>query len=320
MKGVPLGYLDAMGERAGAVLPLTWFTLIVSIAVCVIIAILLWLGIRRARPAQDVPWSFPMPVQRGGSGLRWIGIGIAISAAPLLVTLVWTMVTLAATAAPPPNPALVLDVTGHQWWWEVRYHASQPSQSFVTANEIHIPVGQRVRIRLHGGDVIHSFWVPKLTGKTDLIPGQTNETWLQARQAGRYRGQCTEYCGEQHAHMALDVVAQPAEEFERWRVAQLAPAPAPTTPEQRRGLEMVEYRCGLCHRVGGTTAAAIAAPDLTHIGDRAMLAAGTLPNLPGPLAGWIENPQALKPGSLMPNQGLSGTQLSDVLAYLGTLK
>jgi len=320
MNGVPLGYLDAMGERAGAVLSLTWFTLIVSIVVCVVIAVLLWLGIRRGHSTTGADWSVPMPVQRGGSGLRWIGIGIAISAVPLLVTLVWTMVTLAATAAPARNSAMVLDVTGHQWWWEVRYDAPQPSQVFVSANEIHVPVGERVRIRLHGNDVIHSFWVPKLTGKTDVIPGQTNETWLQARQPGRYRGQCTEYCGEQHAHMALEVVAQPAEEFERWRAAQLAPAPAPTTPQQRRGLETVEYRCGLCHRVGGTSAGAIAAPDLTHVGGRAMLAAGTLPNLPGTLAGWIENPQALKPGSLMPNQQLSGTQLSDVLAYLGTLK
>lgn len=316
----PLGYLDAAGQRAQAVLPLTWLTLVISILVCVIIGTLLWLGVRRASANGGAAETRAVPVDRGRGGLRWIGIGIAISAVPLLVTLVWTMVALAEVSGPPAHPGLTLDVTAHQWWWEIRYDAGEPDHTFATANEIHIPVGERVLVRLHGGDVIHSFWIPKLTGKTDTIPGQTNLSWIQASQPGRYSGQCTEYCGLQHAHMAVEVVAEPPAQFEQWRAHQLAPAPHPATPEQTRGRSLVEYRCGACHQVRGTRAGAVAAPDLTHVMSRRTIAAGTLPTGPGTLAEWIEAPQALKPGNLMPNQNLAPQQLTDVLAYMETLK
>lgn len=314
---VPLGYLDAAGNRADTILPLTWFTIVVSVLVCVIIAALLWMGIRRRASTANIR---SVPVDRGANGLRWISLGVAISAVPLLITLVWTMVALARVSGPPSNPALTLDVTGHQWWWEVRYNAPQPSEIFTTANEIHIPVGVPVLVRLHGGDVIHSFWVPKLTGKTDAIPGQTNLSWIIARIPGRYRGACQEFCGSQHANMAFEVVAQSQADYDRWRAAQLQAAPDPTTQPQIRGLGVVEYRCGLCHQVRGTRAGSISAPDLTHLMSRRLIASGTIPNTPGNLAGWIENPQAFKPDSLMPNQYLPGDQLSDVLAYLETLK
>lgn len=319
MSALPLGYLDAAGTRALTILPLTWFTLLVSIVVCLTIGVLLWMGVRRGRAAlaADVAAA---SVARGGNGLRWIGIGLLISAVPLLITLVWTMVALAKTAGPPSQPGLTIDVTAHQWWWSVRYDAVQPSDVFETANEIHIPVGERVLVRLHGGDVIHSFWVPKLSGKTDAIPGQTNLSWIEAQVPGRYRGQCTEYCGEQHAHMGLEVVAQSPADFERWRADQLAPAPQPATDAQRRGLSVVEYRCGLCHEVRGTRAGAVSAPDLTHLLSRRMIAAGTLPNNPGSRVAWIQNAQELKPRNLMPNQYLPGAQLSDVEAYLELLK
>jgi cytochrome c oxidase subunit II len=316
----PLGYLDAWGERAQEVLPLTWFTLIVSIIVCVVIGVLLWMAVRRAVPGPRAEGERTLPVERGGAGLRWIGIGLLISAVPLFGTVVWTMVTLAAVAGPPADAQLTLEVTGHQWWWEVRYDSPTPSESFITANEIHIPVGPRVLVKLRGQDVIHSFWVPKLSGKTDVIPGQINQAWLQADTPGRYMGQCAEYCGDQHAHMQLTVVAEPPADFERWRQAQLRPAPAPAGEQQRRGMELVVYRCGACHRVLGTLAGAVAGPDLTHVATRQSLAAGVVPNNPGALAGWIENPQALKPGALMPNQNLPPAQLADVLAYLETLK
>jgi cytochrome c oxidase subunit II len=315
----PLGYLDAAGPRAHTILPLTWFTLAVSVAVCIIIGILLWMGARRARSGLNTPIE-SVPVNRGGDGLRWITLGLLISAVPLLITLVWTMVALAAVSGPPDHPALTLDVTGRQWWWDVRYEADKPSEVFNTANEIHIPVGVPVLVRLHGGDVIHSFWVPKLSGKTDAIPGQTNLSWMEAREPGRYRGQCSEYCGQQHAHMAFEVVAESQADFERWRTSQLEPAPTPTTAAAERGLSVVEYRCGLCHEVRGTRAGAVSAPDLTHLMSRRMIAAGTLPNNPGTLAGWIQNAQAMKPQNLMPNQLLSGTDLSDVQAYLELLK
>lgn len=320
MSRLPLNYLTAAGARAQATLGLTWFTLIVSILVCVIITLLLWAAVRRAaaRGGAQETRSVALSVVPGGE--RWISIGLLLSAVPLLVALVWTMVTLAAVAEPAAPPGMVIDVTGHQWWWEVRYDASEPDQIFTTANEIHIPVNTRVRVRLHGADVIHSFWVPQLTGKTDTIPGQTNVSWLEARDTGRYLGQCTEYCGWQHAHMRLEVVAESESDFERWRALQLQPAAAPDTAAQARGRDLVEYRCGLCHQVRGTAAGSGVGPDLTHLESRRMIAAGALANQPGNLAAWIEDAQAIKPGNLMPNQGLSAEQLQDVVAYLESLK
>jgi cytochrome c oxidase subunit 2 len=322
MSHSPLGYLsDAAGTRAQAILPLTWFMLIVSIIVCVVIATLLWIAVRRGRPA-PVPASAAAiaPVEAGPPGDRWISVGIIISCVPLAAALVWTMLTLAAVAGPPANPALTLDVTARQWWWDVHYDARDPASQFSTANEIHIPVGVPVLVRLHAADVIHSFWVPALSGKTDVIPGQTNLSWLQASAPGRYLGQCSEYCGFQHAHMQFEVVAESQQDFDRWRAAQLEEAAAPQTPEQTRGAALVVYRCGLCHRVRGTGAGAVFAPDLTHLMSRRTIAAGSLPNNPGTLAGWIENSQSVKPGNLMPDQYLSGQQLADTVAYLETLK
>jgi len=294
--------------------------LIVSIVVCLVIGIILWAAVRRSRPEDRAVELRDVPVERGGAGIRWISVGLLISALPLVAALIWTMVALAAVAGPPRNPGLILDITGRQWWWQVQYAGSQPLDVFDTANEIHIPVGVAVLIRLHGGDVIHSFWVPQLSGKTDTIPGQTNLSWIEADHPGRYLGQCTEFCGYQHAHMQFEVVADSPAEFERWISMQRQAAAAPTTPEATRGRDLVEYRCGLCHRVRGTEAGAISAPDLTHLMSRRTLAAGTLLNNPGNLVGWIQNPQNIKPGSLMPDQFLSAQQLSDTLAYLETLK
>jgi cytochrome c oxidase subunit II len=316
----PLGYLHSAGERADTIVSLTRFTLSVSIVVCVVIATLLWIAVTRARANGGAAETRALPAERGPKALRWIGMGLAISAIPLLISLIWTMVTLAATSGPPPDAKLVLDVTGHQWWWEVHYDARQPDQSFTTANEIHIPVNTRVLVRLRGADVIHSFWVPKLTGKTDTIPGQTNLAWLEASTPGRYLGQCTEYCGWQHAHMALEVVAESQADFQRWRAQQLQPAQQPMGQTEQRGRQVVEFRCGLCHEVRGTRAASRVGPDLTHLKSRHLIAAGMLPNNAGTLSGWIEDAQGIKPGCQMPNQNLSAQQLSDVVAYLETLQ
>jgi cytochrome c oxidase subunit 2 len=177
-----------------------------------------------------------------------------------------------------------------------------------------------VLLRLDGGDVIHSFWVPQLSGKTDTIPGQTNLAWLEADRPGRYRGQCTEYCGLEHAKMAFEVVADTPEAFAQWRRAQLQTAPPPTDPAAQRGLAFFQYRCSLCHSVRGTSAASYYGPDLTHLMSRSKIAAGTLPNTRGNLSGWVDGPQAIKPGTLMPDQKLSGNQLNDVVAYLETLR
>ncbi|MBU3079352.1 cytochrome c oxidase subunit II [Sphingomonas quercus] len=313
----PLAYLDGFGRRADIVVPLTWAVTIISIAVCIVIAALLWMAIRRGREAAGVD---AMAVRRSEGGMRFITIGLAVSLVPLLVTLVWTMSALAAIGAPPRRARVEIDVTAHQWWWQADYAGDQPSLGLRTANEIHIPVGEPVLLRLRGADVIHSFWVPKLSGKTDLIPGQTNLTWIEANAPGRYRGQCAEYCGLQHAHMAFEVVADTPAQFAAWRQAQLQTAPPAATPQQARGRALVEYRCALCHTVRGTIAGSNVGPDLTHLMSRSMIAAGTLPNDSAHLAGWIVDPQSFKPGSLMPAQALTGDQLADVTAYLETLK
>ena len=316
MNNAPLQYLTSAGQRAGAVVPLTWFTIAVSVVVCLIIAVILFLAVGQSTDGD----STPALVERGGNGLRWITVGLALTAVPLFATLIWTMAALAQIAGPPAKPGLMLDVTGKQYWWEVTYNGALPSDRFTTANEIHIPVGVPVLVRLNGGDVIHSFWVPQLSGKTDAIPGQINQTWIQASAPGRFRGQCSEFCGMEHARMAFEVVAEPRDQFERWRARQLQTAPPPVTPEQTRGLKVVEFRCGLCHAVRGTDAGSHFGPDLTHLMSRRLIASGALPNTPGALAGWVQNPQGVKPGAQMPDQYLSGPQLQDVNAYLATLK
>jgi cytochrome c oxidase subunit 2 len=316
----PLSYLHGESAQSAWVTPLIFFTLAVSIAVVVIIAALVLAGALRASANGGAAETRAVALTNRGRGVRWIWIGIGVSMIPLLATLVWTVAVLAHVGPLPRNPRLTIDVTAHQFWWDARYDGSPPDRIFRTANEIHVPVGEPVLLRLHGADVIHSFWVPRLTMKMDVIPGQTNLAWIEAETPGRYRGQCAEYCGAQHAHMGFEVVAQPRADFERWREAQLQTAPPPATPAQAGGLALFASRCGTCHAVRGTEAGASVAPDLTHLMSRATIAAGTLPNNPSSLAGWIENPQSLKPGSLMPDQGLSARELNAVTAYLETLR
>ena len=267
------------------------------------------------------PSSLPgAPVGRAAGGLSWIYIGLPLTVVALVVALIWTLQVLAAVDSPAARPRLTLTVTGHQWWWGVRYDGARPGETFDTANEIHVPVGQPVLIHLVGADVIHSFWVPALTGKTDTIPGRDNITWLQADRAGIYRGQCTEYCGLQHAHMAVYVMAQAPADFEAWRRGQLQAAPAPASPAQATGEGVFVARCGACHTVVGTMAHGVKGPDLTHLMSRQSLAAGALANTVGGLSGWISDPQSLKPGARMPPTWLSGPQLAALRGYLETLK
>jgi cytochrome c oxidase subunit 2 len=217
-----------------------------------------------------------------------------------------------------PETDLVIDVTGYQWWWDVRY----PEQDFATANEVHIPVGKPVLLRLRSVDVIHSFWVPELAGKMDLIPGRTNTMWLQADQPGVYLGLCAEYCGDQHAKMQFVLVAEPEREFTAWLERQQQPAPIP----EQGSLEFEGQQiflgsgCVYCHNIEGTNASGTVGPDLTHIASRRSLGAGILANNPGNLAGWIVDPQRIKPGNQMPPMDLTGEELQAVLAYMATLE
>ena len=310
----PMGYLTTFGPRADPATTLTWDLLAISVVVIAIITLLVVTGalLKRVRAKEALPAASP----GGKGGLTWIAIGCAITTATLLVSMVWTVQVLARIDSPASRPPLTIEITGHQWWWEAHYQPDQPGQAFATANELHIPTGQPVRLKLASADVIHSFWVPALTGKTDTIPGRVNLGWMQADRPGTYRGQCTEYCGEEHAKMALYVVAEPPARFDAWRMAQLQPAAASALP----GQAIFEAHCGACHTVRGTAAGGLVGPDLTHLMSRATIASGVLSNDVATLSGWIANPQALKPGSAMPATDLNGAQLTEVVAYLETLK
>ena len=312
-----MGYLSGFGSRAHSVVSLTWGLLAISLAVVFIVIGLLMFGIFRRRAPDAV--SIPRP-QRFGDGLMWVYLGTGVSTVTLFIAAFWTMRVLAAVLQPSEEPALVLDIIGHQWWWEVRYSGRPDSRIFTTANEIHIPVGAPVRIRLMSEDVIHSFWIPSLSGKTDLIPGQTNETWIEADRTGVYRGQCSEFCGDQHAGMAMYVVAQTPEDFERWREEQIAPAHLSDDESTVDGRQTFELRCGACHTVRGGGAGGIAGPDLTHLMSRVNIAAGLLPNAPGYLSAWIADPQKLKPGTLMPRVDLAARELQAIGGFIQTLK
>ncbi len=313
----PLRYLSGAGEKASPVVGLTWGVLLISLIVIAVIGVLLAGAIWR-RPGQAWIKDSPGTLLQQGSGLDWLWIGVGISTFVLLITVVWTVRVLAQVQSPPVKPAVTIEVTGRQWWWQVRYLSDDAAREFTTANEIHIPAGVPVRMRLVGGDVIHSFWVPQLAGKMDAIPGQTNETWIEAAAPGVYRGQCTEYCGLQHAHMGMLVIAQSESDFRKWWSHQLT-APAESSGKTAAGEQVFQMHCGSCHAIRGTDAAGAAGPDLSHLMERSTIAAATLPNTPANLARWVADPQSLKPGSQMPAPSLSGSDLKDVGDYLRTL-
>lgn len=257
----------------------------------------------------------------GGRGLVLWG-GIALPVAALSVLLVYGLGLMRETIGGPGRPSLRIEVTGERWWWRVRYLDAAGGTDFVTANEIHLPVGEPVELRLASAGLIHSFWVPQLGGKLDMIPGRTNRLVLSAGAAGVFRGQCAEYCGAAHAQMAFLVVAEPPQSFAEWAAAQRRTASAAATEEARRGAALfLASGCGACHAVRGTPAAGTVGPDLTHIGGRLTIAAGTLPRNPGTLAAWILDAQHLKPGNLMPSFDiLAGEEARAVAAYLDSLK
>jgi cytochrome c oxidase subunit II len=301
------------GIEAARIGHLWWVLFGICTFVWFAVAIATLIAIRRGRRAASAATDRQASVAVAGAGV--------VSVIALVALLTQSVVTGRALDSIRTPDALRIQVTGNQWWWDVQYDNPTPSLRVTTANEIHLPVGRPVAIGLLSNDVIHSFWIPSLQGKIDLIPGRLNEIWLQADKPGVFRGQCAEYCGVQHAKMAMVVIAQPPDDFERWLAANRAPAPAPVTPEQERGKQVIERGpCAMCHAITGTLAGGHTAPDLTHIASRSSLGAGSLPNSPGYLAGWISDPQHIKPGSRMPPTGLGADELQAVLAYLETLK
>ena len=305
------------GPAAEQIGDLFWTMTILGGIIFVIFCLALTYALRHRRRAEGAPTP---EADRKGTRMILL-LGGLIPGIILVPLFFWTVRTLDAIDPRSHRPDLVVDLVGKQWWWEIRYRDSVPGRVFVTANELHVPVGKRVELRLTATDVIHSFWVPELHGKTDLIPGRENVTWIQADRPGVYSGRCAEYCGMQHTTMGLLVIAQPVEEFEAWAAGQRRTAAEPRDSLTARGRDaFLASGCALCHRVAGTPAGGLLGPDLTHLASRRTLASALLPNTPGHLGGWISNPQALKPGSRMPRVPMSREEFSLIHRYLLSLE
>lgn len=315
------------GPASARISHLSWFMTILFLAITLIMwALIGWAFYRRRGTLAEHE-----PVDSGGGHL-WIAIGGL--AVPLIVLSVLFVLGLnlltdfpihgmhggMAHAQTMMKPEI--RIVGHQWWWEVQYLNDDVSKEFTTANEIHLPAHRPVNIEVVTRDVMHSFWIPALHGKVDLIPGHPNYIRIEASEAGSYTGQCAEFCGAQHAHMRLQAIAQEPEDYEAWLEAQRKPAAEPQAQDAIAGEQIfVTGPCSMCHTVRGTIAGGRVAPDLTHIGSRQFIAANSFPNNDAYLEAWITHAQSLKPGTQMPDlTQFSGEQLHDLVAYLDQLK
>ena len=315
--------LQPASRASHAISALWWVMLIASAIIFGVVLVALLAAVLRRRGADGEP---VVRDSRAGSRFVLVG-GLLVPCVLLLGLFALTLVILPKTspaarssvgrAASEADRGLVVEITGRQWFWDVYY----PGVHLRTANEIHIPVGETVTFDVTSGDVIHSLWIPELNRKIDTIPGQTNRITVRAQVAGVFRGQCAEFCGLQHANMALYVVAQPRPQFTRWLTAESRPAAQPADATLERGQQvLLGSSCVYCHTISGTNASGQVGPDLTHLASRLSLAAGTIPNSKGYLAGWILDPQHIKPGNHMPATDLTGGQLQDLLAYLESLR
>jgi cytochrome c oxidase subunit 2 len=314
--------LGGEGADSANFLGLFWVFLAVCVFMYVLVLAALLLALwRRRRPEttlvvetgkhQD---SAPVlrPLLIGWGALILVGLtGLAIA----------SFFTDRSNAAIARKQGLTLKVTANQWWWDVEYTTPDSSKMIRTANEIHLPVDVPAQVTLESNDVIHSFWVPNLAGKQDLIPGRVTDIQLLPRKTGRFRGQCAEFCGVEHANMALDVTVESKADFMRWVAAQQRPAFAPQTPLELAGYRYITTReCSSCHAISGSPAGGTVGPDLTHFASRRSIAAGTLPMNAANIYGWVSDPQARKPGNHMPTIGLAKNDLHAVVAYLERLK
>jgi cytochrome c oxidase subunit 2 len=303
------GVMQAAGPAAQSIATVGWVLFAGGAVIFIGVMLLLaWALRRRAGAVRPVLWI-------AGGGILFPGVVLA-------ALMAWSLPMAPAWKPLPPAGALVISVTGRMWWWEVRYRDAATGTEFATANEIRIPTGQPVYLALSSTEVIHSFWVPQLAGKTDMLPGRMQHLLLSADKPGVYRGQCAEYCGEQHALMALNVIAQSPDEFAAWREAQMRPASAVATPQRAVGRDaFLAQRCDACHTVRGVTGDAKLGPDLTHVGGRMHLAAGTVPNTPQGRIDWIAHVQQHKPGARMPSyERLDAQTLAAISDWLGSLQ
>jgi cytochrome c oxidase subunit II len=317
---------DPAGSPARQITGVWW--LYCGVGIGVYVATMLFIlaslgGKRRIRALADAPVVDTQPEPRRERRITAVvSVSMGLTVIILFVLMFAEFYTTRAVAAlsGEQNP-LKIQVTARQWWWEFQYYDKTASEIVNTANELHIPVGRTILLELGSPDVIHSFWVPKLTGKKDMIPGHGAQLFLRADEPGTYFGQCAEFCGPQHAKMRFTVVAESPQAYETWRAAQLQPAAPPTTDGQKRGLEVFQgSTCVMCHTISGTSARGRVGPNLTHVASRDKIAAGSLPNTPGHLAGWIADPQKIKPGVRMPQHNLSPGDLRALLEYLEGLK
>jgi cytochrome c oxidase subunit II len=316
--GINQSVLSPAGVQASSIHAL--WVIMLSVCTTVFIAVLAALlvaVVRGTRRRSEEPSTSPAE----WTVTRCVGVAVGLTVATLiglLLASVWTGRTVASLQA---SSAISIAITGHQWWWEIQYEDAVPSRRVLTANEIHIPTNRPVVLKVTSRDVIHSFWVPNLQGKRDLIPGYTTALWMQASRAGVFRGQCAEFCGMQHAHMAFDVVVESDEEFARWLEVMRQPGRYPPDQREYKGRDVFMHaRCATCHTIRGSEAAGQTAPDLTHIASRSTLGAGSLPNTPDNLATWIQDSQRVKPGNQMPPNPLAADDLQALVSYLETLR
>jgi cytochrome c oxidase subunit II len=305
--------LEPAGIQAERIASLWDLFLIVSAVVYVLVLLFLFAALFRRRP-------LVMPA--GASPRVRMAVSIATGLTVLtLFGLLTASILTSRSIASVPDRAIQIGVVGKQWWWQIEYDDNDKSKRITTANELTIPVGVPVTVHLRSSDVIHSFWVPNLHGKRDLIPGKNATLTIQADRAGVYRGQCAEFCGYQHANMALWINAVTPAEYARWIDASRRPSRIPSTAEQRKGQQVfMASPCPLCHTIQGTPAGGKTGPDLTHFASRRSIAAGTYPNNRGFLGGWIVDAQHLKPGSQMPSMNLEQGELQPLIAYLESLQ
>jgi cytochrome c oxidase subunit II len=313
--------INPAGPQANNLSRLWWLMFIVCSVVFVLVMIAVLLSLRNRTDAETAPvLELPQPQEQHRRNVVISAVTVTV-----IILFVFLIASFSAgrsmTSELAHKNGLAIEVTGHQWWWEIRYKDVDASNIFTTANEIHIPVGVPVTFTLYGGDVIHSFWVPNLAGKKDLIPGKVNTLWLQADKPGVYRGQCAEYCGLQHAQMALWVIAEPQEQFNAWKQSQTQTSITPASDSQKRGQQVfLSSTCVMCHAINGTTAGSNIGPNLTHVGSRNTLAAATMANTRDHLAQWIKDSQQIKPGNKMPQNNLSDADLNSLVDYLQSLK
>jgi cytochrome c oxidase subunit 2 len=307
--------LDPQGPIALKESNLFWVILIIATAVFVIVMSVLVYSIFRFRARPGAP----EPTQTHGNTKIEIAWTIAPSVVLVLV-LVATITTMFSIQQPASPNTITVNAVGHQWWWEFQY----PDQHFVTADEMWIPTGTVVHINLVSDNVIHSFWVPQLGGKTDVIPGHDNSMWIQADTAGWYRGACAEFCGTQHAHMDFLVHAVSSSDYQAWVTQQQQVAAQSTDALAQAGAKyFAASACIGCHAVQGVTTtdpSKLIGPDLTHFGSRQWIAGGVVENTPTNLAAWLRDPQAVKDGADMPNLHLTNDQINELVAYLESLK